>query len=92
MPTQSLEPRRGADKAAAKPAAAAWVPRLWVEETVAFQEKHMLVCAPQPPPPDAPAPALRCHECGRVHAWAAGGGPPRAACACGNRLRRFALS
>ena len=84
--------RRGADKAALRPAAGAWTQRLWVEETVAFAEKHMLVCAPQPPPQGAPSPALRCHECGRVHAWAASGGPARASCTCGNKLRRFALS
>ena len=75
-----------------RPAAGAWTQRLWVEETVAFAEKHLLVCAPQPPAQGAPCAALRCHECGRVHAWAAGGGPPRASCACGNKLRRFALS
>ena len=65
-----------------------WEQLLWVEETVAYHEKHLLVLAPQAPDK---APRLRCHACGR--AAASGVGPDMAEkCACGNKLRRFALS
>jgi hypothetical protein len=63
---------------------------------VAYAEKHVLVCRPSAPPADAPPPPLRCHECGRRHvspAFAPADAPPaKPTCACGNRLRRFALS
>jgi SAM-dependent methyltransferase len=85
-----------AKQVGADAAGAAWVQRLWVEETVAYAEKHVLVCRPTPPPEGAPPPPLRCHECGRRHVSAAfappGDAPPKPTCACGNRLRRFALS
>lgn len=65
-----------------------WEQLLWVEETVAYHEKHLLVLAPQQP---QKAPQLRCHACGRVQARVVG--PDMAEkCACGNKLRRFALS
>jgi len=81
----------GARKAETR-AESAWTQTLWVEGVVAFAEKHLLICAPVPPGEGAAPPTLRCHECGRTHAWSAGGGVTRAACPCGNRLKRFALS
>lgn len=78
----------GASKRAAVASSTAlpWVQRLWVVETVACAEKHLLVCTTAPPPDGAQQPRLRCHECGRSHAHAT------ERCACGNKLRRFALS
>jgi len=76
----------GERKREARAGAAPWTQRLWVEETVACAEKHLLVCTPVAPA-DSTRAALRCHECGRRHAGAV---PDK--CACGNRLRRFALS
>ena len=67
----------GADKAAAASGAGSngggdgdggaepWQQRLWVEEVVAYSEKHLLVCCAEPPGEGAAPPTLRCHECGR---------------------------
>jgi len=81
-----------AAKAKAAAPGGTWEQRLWVEECVAFREKHLLVCTTTP----CAAPSIRCHECGRRHSYPAfpqpGEAPPRAACSCGNKLKRFALS
>ena len=71
--------------------AAAWVQQLWLVETVACAEKHVLVCATQAPSEANSVPPLRCNECGRRHACGVGPSMPEA-CPCGCKLRRFALS
>lgn len=64
---------------------------LWLVETVACAEKHLLVLAPQPPSSEARVAPLRCHECNRRHACGVGAATPDK-CPCGCKLRRFALS
>jgi ubiquinone/menaquinone biosynthesis C-methylase UbiE len=69
-------------------AAEPWTQLLFVEETVCYAEKHLLVLSPQQL--EKPH-MLRCHACGRASARLVAPDMPEK-CACGNRLRRFALS
>lgn len=69
-----------------------WVQPLFIEKVIATEEKHIFVCAAEPPPLLAARPSPPPLECGGCGSKFASRSYPEVCGRCRNKLVRFALS